>query len=166
MGRAAHYRTEQIGLRLVNHLAPAVTVALELLQRQRNIADGWPTRGETAGRGTSDHTIPEAAILEAERIDLELEKITDTIESIEISVSHLAKLVIGIDRTPAALEEPRCREGQRGRDALRWSDDEACPVVGTKLGMCGKHYMQYYRFRVAHRLPVEQYFEKAASNAS
>lgn len=159
MGRAAHYRTEQIGLRLVNHLAPAVTVALELLQRQRNIADGWPTRGETAGRGTSDHTIPEAAILEAERIDAALEQITDCIESIDISVNYLAKLTIGIDRTPAASDQLRCKDGQRGRDSALWSRDDQCMELPVKMGLCVTHYQAYYRFRVARNLPVAQYYE-------
>lgn len=157
----SHYRTEQIGLRLVHHIAPAVTAALELLQRQRNIADGWPARGETAGRGTSDITTTEAAMLEAERLDLETEKIIDTIESIEISVGYLAKLVIGIDHTPAASDQLRCSDGQTGRDALKWSTNDQCPELPVKMGMCGAHYRAYLRFRQANHLPTVQYFEDA-----
>jgi hypothetical protein len=157
----AHYRTEQAGLRLVHHVAPAVTAALDLYQNKRDAADGMKAPGETAGRGGSDETsTTEAAAAETEKWDLKIEEINDTIESIEISVGHLAKLTIGIDRTPAAGWEKRCRDGQQGRDAVLWSDDTDCAELGAKLEMCGRHYVAYYRFRVSRHLPVDQYFEK------
>lgn len=158
----AHYRTEQAGLRLVHHVAPAVTVALELYQYKRDSADGMKARGETAERGTSDISTTEAANLEVEKWDTKIEEIKDTIESIEISIGHLAKLTIGIDRTPAAGEEKRCSDGQRlyGR-ALTWSTNEHCQELPVKMQMCEAHYRAYLRFRNDNHLPVVQYFEDA-----
>lgn len=158
----SHYRTEQAGLRLVHHIAPAVTAALDLYQNKRTSAQGLKAPGETPGRGESDISTTESATFEVEKWDAKIEEIIDTIESIEISVGHLARLTIGIDRTPAAGWEKRCRDGQQGRDAVLWSDDTDCAELGTKLDLCGRHYMQYYRFRVARHLPVDQYFEAGA----
>jgi hypothetical protein len=158
----SHYRTEQAGLRLVHHIAPAVTVALDLYQNKRDSADGMKAPGETAGRGESDNSTTEAATLEGEKWDLKIEEIIDTIESIEISVGHLAKLTIGIDRTPAAGEEKRCSDGQRlyGR-VLAWSNNDQCMELPVKMGMCEAHYRAFYRYRTDQHLPVVQYFEDA-----
>lgn len=160
--RRAHYRTEQIGLRLIHHIAPAVTAALQRLQAERNSTDGWPPRNANPGRGGSDTSTTESAALAGGYLDTQAEQITDTIESIEISVTHLATLVIGIDRTPAAGEHKRCSDGQQGRDAVLWSNNTDCAELPTRLDMCGRHYMAYYRYRVAHHLSVDHYFEAGA----
>lgn len=157
-----HRRTEQAGLRLIHHLAPAVAKALDDLQREQHQCDGWPNHGSSPGRSSSDTSTTEAAALQADNFGGRAEEILDTVESIEISVGHLAKLVIGIDRTPAAGEEKRCSDGQVGRDALKWSTDEQCKALPVRLGMCNAHYFQHYRFRVANHLPVDQYFEDGA----
>lgn len=157
----AHHRTEQIGLRLIHHVAPAVTAALDLYQSKRNTA--LKASAASDGRGTSDNSPTEAATFESERWDGKVEEIIDTIESIEISVGHLARLTIGIDRTPAAGWEKRCSDGQVGKDAIKWSSNTDCPElpISTKMGLCGAHARAYLRFRTANHLPVAQYFEDA-----
>lgn len=159
--RRTHRRTEQIGLRLVHHVAPAVTAALDLYEYKRDAADGMKARAETDGRGTSDNSITEAATIEAEKWTLKAKEITDKVELIEREVGELARLTIGIDRTPAAGEEKRCSDGQVGKDAVLWSTNTECPELPVKLGLCGAHAQAYYRYRVAHHLPVAQYFEDA-----
>lgn len=164
MTRRAHYRTEQIGLRLTHHIAPAVTIALDHIDRQRQTADGWPAHGDGVNRGHPDTSTTEAAAIEAiDHLDTEREKIIDVIEGIELAVSHLAKLVIGIDRTPAAGQERRCSDGQVGKDAILWSTNSQCPElpISTKMGLCGAHARAWLRYRTAHHLPIEQYFEDA-----
>lgn len=175
MTRRAHYRTEQIALRLLHHISPAVVAALDALRREQSECDGWPNRGGSIGRGTGPTVyveaddyeeagrIPvtgvEAAAFTGTTVDNRAERINDTIESIEISVSHLARLVIGIDHTPAAGEERRCMDGQVGRDAVRWSSDTQCRELPVKLGMCEAHYRANLRWRQANHLPVIHYYE-------
>ena len=172
----AHYRTEQIGLRLVHHIAPAVTAALDAIRREQTECDGWPNRGGSIGRGTGPTVyvdadeyeeggrIPvtgvEAAAFTGTTVDNRAERINDTIESIEISVSHLAKLVIGIDHTPAAGDQPRCKDAQVGRDSTLWSDDINCMALPDKGKMCTKHYWQYRRYRIAHGLDTSRDFQE------
>jgi hypothetical protein len=161
MGRAADYRTEQVGWHLANKIAFLVAEALVHLSRERRILDGFAARGDSAGRGTGDTSTTEAAATASLEFGRDAEDIKDAIDGVEIAVKHLGKLSADALGKIAPLDTPRCKEGQRGRDAIKWSDDEQCTELPVKMDMCNKHYMAYYRFRVANHLPVTQYFEDA-----
>jgi hypothetical protein len=159
-------RTLAIADRLANYLAPAVTARYEFLAGEAVVTDGWAQRGD--GRGGSGTSSTEGAAVSAGQIEAERGRIRLALANIEAAVDVLARLVIG--RTdqyaPAAADALRCREGQLGKDASLWSDDLRCPVLGGeglggKMGLCTRHYWQYYRWRKARGLAVAQDFEEA-----
>lgn len=147
----------------MNHLAPAVREAKDHLSRELSICDGWPSRGESAGRGTSDRTTTEAAVLRSGRIQAEVDRIDRIVAALEAGAEALAKLVVGGmgERVQAAADVVRCREAQRGRDAHLWSNDMECMDLPSKSGLCGKHYAAYYRYRRAHNIKTDHEFEPA-----
>lgn len=161
MPSAADYRTEQAGWHLCNKIAFLVAEAHIHLKRERSILDGFAARGDSAGRGTGDTSTTEAAATASLEFGRTVEDINDAIDGVEIAIKHLGRLAAEAIGKIAPVEVPRCKDGQRGRDALKWSDDEQCTELPVKMEMCNKHYMAYYRFRVANHLPVAQYYEDA-----
>jgi hypothetical protein len=156
----AHSRTEQIGLTITNHLAPAVTVALEHLRREQQICDGFAARGESAGRGSSITSSTEGAAMMASRYRQDSADIHNAIERLDQARAELARLVF-VMRAPAALEQKRCRDGQHGRDSGLWSDDPACLALPEKKDLCTKHYWAWRRYRIAHGIDTSGDFEEA-----
>lgn len=156
-----HVRTEQIGLTLVNHLAPAVTVALEHNERERALCDGFPARGESAGRGSSPSSSTEAAAAGSRHFAARAADIRTAIDIVDGAVKRLADLVYAA-RVPAAIDVVRCKEGQFGRDSVLWSDDTRCLELPNKARLCQRHYWQFYRYRLAHGIDVSGDFEESA----
>lgn len=165
MSRDGDYETEQIGLRFLHHLAP---VALNFILRQRRaeaICDGFPSRGDSAGRGTSDSSLTEAAVLRADEIRADLQKMFDLRAACKQAQDAYADFLLRQpeERIPVAIDVPRCRDEQKfgGIDALLWSDDMECPELPSKLKLCAKHYSQYYRYRKAKGISTAHHFEPA-----
>jgi hypothetical protein len=159
-------RTLAIADRLATFVAPAVTARYEFLDGETLVTDGWAQRGD--GRGGSGTSSTEGAAVSAGQIELERGRIRTALGAIEAAVDVLARLVIGrADQyAPAAADALRCREGQLGKDASLWSDDLRCPALGNegrggKMGLCVRHYAQYYRWRKARGLAVDKDFEDA-----
>lgn len=164
MSRDGDYETEQIGMRLTNHLAPLALNAIRELRREEALCDGYATRGESAGTRTSgvrDST--GAAILKAEDIRERLQRLFNLRNEVQRAVDAYAHFLKTRpeERIPAAADKPRCREGQHGRDASLWSDDLECKELATKLSLCGRHYTQYYRYRREHNIKTAHEFEPA-----
>jgi hypothetical protein len=158
-----HHRTEQVGLALVHQVAPVVSMALVHLAREVVVFDGWAMRGDSAGRGTSASTVPEAAVLARDQFTTMMEDINDAVWGLEIAAKHLAKLssdAIG-KRLPAAIDMPRCRDAQFGKDAPLWSDDEKCPALPDKGGLCQRHYSAWRRHCIAEGLDTSHHYEPA-----
>lgn len=162
MGRSADYRTEQVGLRLTHHLAPAVYEYRAALRREQSVADGWATRGETAGRGSPDNSLPEAAVLMVGHLEQVEARLNLLVVAVETAADQLAKMVIGGfgEHVPASADQLRCRDAQKfGRgiwDTKEWSDDIECEDLPTKLGLCARHYSAYYRFRRARNIKPDR----------
>lgn len=149
--RASNYRTEQQGLALLHHVAPAVADALTHLRRELVVFDGWASRGDSPGRGSSSSTIPEAAVLARLALTNAIDDVDDAIWGVEIAVKHLAKLAADAlgKRLPMSIDQPRCRDGQYDRNPGAWSDDPQCPVLPDKNGLCTRHYSAWRRFKIA-----------------
>lgn len=158
-------RTEAVGLALTHQIAPAVTAAVAHLTRELAAFDGWAQRGESAGRGTSSHTIPEAMVLYRDPISRDVEDIYDAIWGLEIAAKHLAKLcgtALGRE-LPAAIDVARCRDGQWGKDADRWSDDRKCAALPDKGQLCQRHYSAWRRHRESQGIDTTRDYEPAAA---
>ncbi len=161
MSRAADYRTEQAGLRLTHHLAPAVYEYRAQLRREQSVADGWATRGETASRGSSDNTLPEAAVLMVAHLERVETRLNLLIVAVETAADDLARVVIGGfgEHVPAAAEELRCRDAQHGLDAPLWSDDVECRALPDKKGLCQRHYSAWRRYLQSRNVDTSHHFE-------
>jgi hypothetical protein len=154
-------RLVHLGRTLIDHYALAAEQAYEHLARQRALCDGYPARGETAGRGTATSSSTEGAIVSAEHFDEQTARLRHAINAVDTATATLGH-VIGDVLPPTTVQTKRCADGQVGKDSGLWSDNVHCPELPTKKGMCAQHYMRYYRYRVAHLLPVDQDFEPIA----
>lgn len=161
MARAADYRTEQVGLRLTHHLAPGVYEYRKGLRREQSVCDGWATRGETAGRGSSENTLPEAAVLMVGHLEQVEAKLNAAILACETAADALARLVLGGfgEHVPAAAEELRCRDAQHGLDAPLWSDDVECRSLPDKRGLCQRHYSAWRRYLQSRNVDTSHHYE-------
>jgi hypothetical protein len=160
-------RTRTLGVTLTDHLAPAVTLALDHLSRERQACDGMAAAGIPTGRGSggSYGSRTETAALRAGRYVEQTDAIRAAIDAIETATKHLAVLVftgLGM-RVPAAADVTRCREAQHGRDAGAWSDDLACSALPDKAGLCNRHYIAWYRYRRAHNIDTSGDFGPSAA---
>jgi hypothetical protein len=151
-------RIVQVGLTLLDHYALAAATAFEYLARERSVSDGWAPRGEPARRGSGVSSSTEGAVVSAEHFDEQAAEGRRVIADLEAASKAVGKWIADVG-VPKAAEVKRCRDGQVGRDAHMWSANLQCPDLPTKSGLCPRHYMAYYRYRVAHRLAVDQDFE-------
>lgn len=162
-----HYRTETIGLRLVNHIARQVTLALVHLEEERLIADGWVAHHlAPGGRASSDTSTTEAAAVAALTFARDAEDIDDAIDGVKYAVDHLEQLTKDALGKRAPLDVARCRDRMvllRWRPA-EWADtDEQCLALPDKAGLCTKHYWQRRRDLEAQGVDTSHDFEPGVS---
>lgn len=166
MSRDGDYETEQIGLRLYNHLAPLALNAIRNLRRDEQLCDGYATRGDNTGRNS--RTIRDdtgAAILKAEHIRETLQKLYNLRNTVQRAVDEYANFLKTRpeERIPAAADKPRCREQQATLGSARqWSDELDCQELGEKAGLCPRHYMRWYRWKVDNEHDTSHLFEPSA----
>lgn len=166
MSRDGDYETEQIGLRLSNHLAPLALNAIRDLRRAESLCDGYATRGDSAGRGsTTMRDDTGAALLKAEEVRARLQKLFNLRNAVQKAVDDYAHFLKTRpeERIPASADKPRCREGQIALGTARlWSDDLECRELGDKRGLCPRHYMRWYRWKVDNEHDISHLFEPSA----
>ena len=159
-------RTEQAGLMLTHHVSPAVAVAFDHLDRELKAFDGWPSRGDAPGRGTSTSTVPEAAALARLKCSNDIDDLRGAIDNVEIAVRHLAKLAndaLG-RRVAPSTDVPRCRDGQVGLDGRDdWCDDFNCLALPVKSKLCQRHYSQWQRYKAANGVDRSADYEPGAA---
>jgi hypothetical protein len=175
MSRDGDYETEQIGLRLTNHLAPLALNAIRELRREESLCDGYVARGETAGvptTGRRDST--GAAIIRAEEIRERLQRLFNLRNEVQHAVDSYAHFLKTRpeERIPAAADKPRCRDKQiellhpnaieMANGTKEWSDNTNCRELGEKAGLCPRHYMRWYRWKVDNDHDVSHLFEPSA----
>lgn len=163
---------------LISANANRLTQALKLLRLLE--ADGYPTTAsgaDTGARGggrtitVDGERIPVTSVeaaainrLEHERriIDGERHDLEATANGILTMASNLGK---EIDRILGSHTPPpaQCRDGQMGKDgAIDWGD-ATCVDAATKAGMCGKHFMAWYRWRKRNGVSTERMFADASA---
>jgi hypothetical protein len=165
MSRDGDYETEQIGMRLYNHLAPLALNAIRELRREEALCDGYVARGETAGRGNNDRSTTAAAFEKAEDIRARLQQLFDLRNAVQRAADEYAHFLKTRpeERIPASADKPRCHDGQVALGTARdWSDDIDCRELGDKRGLCPRHYMRWYRWKVDNEHDVTHLFEPSA----
>lgn len=162
MGRAADYRTEQVGLRLVHHVTYSVREYRDQLRRELSEARRLSGAGtDTPGRGGSGTSTVEATILRAEYLETVEQDLNGDITAVENAVETLVQRVkrgFG-QHDPPSTDERRCRDAQYGKNAEEWSDDLQCKELPGKLELCPRHYMAWYRYRQANGIDSRDQFE-------
>ena len=147
-------RTQQIGNWLTGVVAQRVTDALDHLNREQHILDGWTAKGDSAGRGNGDNSTTEAAVLSRLALTHQTDDIRDAIDGLSIAADHLARMATqGVKlRAPEPAQIPRCRDGQTGREGtIEWGDP-TCLDIPIKARLCSACYQRERRWRVAHNL--------------
>lgn len=171
MREQPNQRALTLAHRLEAIIAVNITNGVRQLQGERQAAQQGPARGETNGRSTSETSTTERNANEAYRLGLMIEDIRDAIAGAEIAVKHLDDLTMQACKTRAFNtpvhrddEPPKvtlCRDQQHGRaGAIEWGDP-LCLHSPVKSGLCGAHYMQWYRYRKAHGVDTDKDFEAA-----
>jgi len=161
--------------RLAEHVtALTVTNGIRQLQaeRIRAIEDG-PDRGESVGRSTDTTSTTERQAAEGYRIGLLIEDLRDAVHGFEIAHRHLLDLANDACRTRAfsapatpGEDQPKisvCRDQQMGRAGVIEWGDPLCIKAAVKAGLCGQHYMCWYRYRTAHGISTDHEFERGAA---
>jgi hypothetical protein len=150
--------------------AQRVTDGVRQLQAERNkaLADG-PDIGESAGRSSNATSTTERNATEGFRIGLLIEDLRDAVQGFEIAHRHLLELAEQAVRTrafgaapPEPAVEKTCRENQHGKAGVIDWGDPLCMKLPTKSGLCGGHYMDWYRYRVRHGIDTIRDFEEAS----
>ncbi len=122
-------------LRTIGHLPEAVAV----ICREISLLDGFASRGNSAGRGTSDLTSVEAAAAGVEHHVAQLQDIQDLLDSFALSAGLLVKAVRrqvpSAGSVPAIVEKVLCTVGS-------YHDDWALPRPGDPA-TCGE-LIEYY----------------------
>lgn len=156
-------------------------------ERRRALVSG-PDKTEVNGHAESAGTsTTERQAEEGYRLGLLIEDLRDALRGAKIAVDHLDHLAADACRTRAFAplprssdiidkisEVPTCGQGQIGRHGVEeWGDEvrkhtEFCPpdcddlhrcgLPATKDGLCDRHYMAMYRFRVKNQRPVADLF--------
>lgn len=147
-------RVQGTGYWLADVLALRVTEALDHLHREHVICDGFPAKGETAGRGNSDSTTTEAAAIARQYITRQAEDLKDAIDGLVISANHLAAMITEATKTraPDIVKIARCRDNQIGREgAIVWGNP-TCLEIPVKAGYCSACYQRERRWRATQGL--------------
>lgn len=95
------------------------------------------------------------------RLDLERrsQSIEDRVKQVAVTVSDLLRDCHAAIGDRVAVQQPRCCEGQAGKDgSLEWGDP-LCHDAPHKAGLCNRHYMAWYRHRAALGRSTADMFE-------
>jgi|TARA_R110000744_G_scaffold95674_1_gene184806 hypothetical protein len=157
----AHRLTREA--KLVRQLADQHNEAQHHIAAEMSVL-GWPQRSGNEIRGTSELTTVERDAAAAHRLTAIGEDVRDQVTASLMGYrgfcAHLTALGIilatarktGLSKAEsAALRKTTldiCCDNQVGRHAVAEWGDPLCSLSGTKAGLCGQHYMTWYRARI------------------
>lgn len=109
-------------------------------------------------------TSVEAAVearLRLERWVSDVEQQCRTIATVAKSALESGERILG--ERLAKVDRGECRDGQLGKDGtIEWGDP-LCSEPSYKGGLCGRHYMAWYRWRKANGVDTSSMFEQSGS---
>lgn len=157
---APNARLLSAGEKLMRYTSVQVTLAVESLRDR--IAHAHEPTGDSERVHTSDMPNPtEAAGLSRYALTAELEELRDTITDACHTLDLLARKAEEVQRwtNQGQVEQlVLCKHGQHGKEgALDWGDP-LCDRMPIKGGMCGAHYMRWYRHRTEHGIDTSRDF--------
>lgn len=154
-------RLVSAGDKLTRYTSVQVTAAVEVLRDRIRHAHEGGGGGERVH--TSDMPNPtEAAGLSRYALTAELEElrdmITDACSCLDLLAQKAERIQRWCDPGDKPGEQALCKQGQHGKEgALEWGDP-LCDRLPTKGGMCGAHYMRWWRHRVDHGIDTSRDF--------
>lgn len=147
--------------KLERYTAVQVTLAVEVLRDR--IAHAHEGGGGGERVHTSDMPNPtEAAGLSRYALTTELELGRDMITDACRCLDLLAKWAEDVQRWCAPADPVQqaqlCKHNQAGREGVLDWGDPLCDRMPTKGGLCGAHYMRWYRHRAEHGIDTSKDF--------
>ena len=154
-------RLQSAADKLARYTAVQVTLAVESLRDR--IAHAHEAGGDSERVHTSDMPNPtEAAGLSRYALGAELEELRDAISDACHTLDLLAKRAEDVQRWCSADATPEqvqlCKHNQAGREGVLEWGDPLCDRMPTKGGLCGAHYMRWYRHRAEHGIDTSKDF--------
>ena len=154
-------RLQSAGDKLTRYTAVQVTLAVEALRDR--IAHAHEGNGGGERVHTSDMPNPtEAAGISRYAFTLELEELRDMITDACACLDLLARKAEDVQRwcLPAdpVQQAQLCKHNQAGREGVLEWGDPLCDRMPTKAGLCGAHYMRWYRHRAEQGIDTSKDF--------
>lgn len=162
-------RLVQAGERLSGHIAANVTLALGSIRDRLERLDGYSSGGDGT-RGNAESSTTERIAAQRYHLKNALEDMRTGLDDVLKTVDSFARLVEDTLRhaDPDAIPEvarKSCCDGQaflaqaHGDRAgvVSWGDP-LCIREATKAGLCGSHYMAWYRHRQANGIDTSKDF--------
>ena len=159
---------EQAGWTLTNVVAISLTSALEHIQRELSVLDGFSSGGpEVVVSASADLTGPERHADARWQMTNAREDLRDAKAAVLVSIRDLSELCQAVlaMRVPKVVVKPEdrkkdlCCSHQSGKHAVVEWGDALCMMPGVKAGLCQAHYMAWYRARVRDGIDTAKDFE-------
>lgn len=142
-------KAEEAGHTLSTVIAVNITAALEHLQRELAISDGFPERGDTISvTASSESTSVERTMMARYELTEARETLRDALTEAVEAIRRLgwcAQAAMRL-RAPHNAVQPNtaklCRDGitdKTRQGSLEWHDP-TCMMPAAKLGLCQRHY--------------------------
>lgn len=163
-------RLIQAGERLSGHIAHNASLALASIRDRLNRLDGYSSSSDGATAGNTESSTTERIAAQRYHLKNALEDMRTGLDDVLKTVDLFARLVEDTlrhtdpDAIPAAARKA-CNDGQafltqaHGDRAgvVTWGDP-LCIREATKAGLCGSHYMAWYRHRQANGIDTRKDF--------
>jgi hypothetical protein len=156
---------EVAGWSLQQTVAVSLTAALQHVQRELSILDGYSSgTPEVAVRASADLTGPERYAHARWELTEAREQLRDAKTAVLVSIRDLSELcatVIAM-RAPKVVVKPDdtkrdlCCSHQQGKHAAVEWGDPLCMMTSFKAGLCQAHYMAWFRARVRDNIDVSK----------
>lgn len=159
----------QAGQQLANHVALNLSAALEHIQRELSIIDGFPERGEqVAVRASAELTTVERAAEARWQLTDAREQLRDQKATVLREIRDLNEyinLVMRL-RVPKQVTKPDAKDGlccsnQAGRHGVIEWGDPLCTRNPTKSGLCEPHYRKWLAARQRDGVDTSKDYEPA-----
>lgn len=163
-------RLVQAGERLSGHIAHNASLALASIRDRLNRLDGYSSSSDGATAGNTESSTTERQATQRYHLTNALKDLSTGLDDVLKTVDLFARLVEDTlrhtdpDAIPAAARKA-CNDGQafltqaHGDRAgvVTWGDP-LCIREATKAGLCGSHYMAWYRHRQANGIDTRKDF--------
>jgi hypothetical protein len=159
---------DQAAWTLANVVAISLTAALEHIQRELSVLDGYSSGGpEVMVSASADLTGPERTADARWQLTSAREDLRDAKAAVLVSIRDLSQMCSQIMamRVPKVVVKPEdrkkdlCCSHQSGKHAVVEWGDALCMMPGVKSGLCQAHYMAWYRARVRDGVDTAKDFE-------